>query len=293
MRRSTCRFSAVRSFLAALVGFVAVQAFPVDPVEAAESRRIVSIGGSVTEILYAMGEQDRIVAVDTTSSFPADAKALPNVGYMRALAAEGVLSLKPDLILAIEGAGPPPVIEVLKASAISFVEVPEAHSPDGILAKIDAVGAAIGAPEKAEALKAKLRADLDAMRTDIGTKSDQPAILFLLSASGGKPMASGAGTAADAIIGLAGGRNVFAAFDGYKPVTNEAIIAASPDIIVTMNRHGSEPASQILSLPGIELTPAGRNRAVIAMDGLYLLGFGPRTADAVRELAGRIDAITR
>ncbi|AXS38972.1 ABC transporter substrate-binding protein [Breoghania sp. L-A4] len=269
--------------LAALV-LLAGLAFYGQPASA-DAPRIVSIGGSVTEIVYALGAEDRLVAVDTTSTFPAEARALPSVGYMRALAAEGVLSLKPDLILAIEGSGPPPVIDVLKAATVPFVEIPEGHTPERILAKIGAVGAALNMPEKAAALIVTVKADLDALPRASG---ERPGVLFLLSATGGKPMVAGAGTAADAIIALAGGRNVFGQIEGYKPVTREALIAASPDIVLTMQRHGSTLDKTALEIPGMELTPAGRNKALISMDGLYLLGFGPRTAAAARELADRI-----
>ncbi len=282
------RFSHPRRCLAALVLFASL-AFGV-PAAHAQASRIVSIGGSVTEIVYALGAADRLVAVDTTSIYPAEARALPNVGYMRALAAEGVLSLKPDLILTIEGSGPPPVIDVLKAASVPFAEIPEAHTPAGILAKIDAVGAALDLPEKTARLKTTVKAELDALPEPKADPTERPGVMFLLSASGGKPMVAGAGTAANAIIELAGGRNVFGQIEGYKPVTREALIAASPDIVLTMQRHGSTLDKTALEIPGIALTPAGRNKALISMDGLYLLGFGPRTAAAARELA---DAITQ
>ena len=82
------------------------------PTKAAD--RVLSVGGSVTEIVYALGEGDRLVARDSTSSFPDSAVKLPDVGYMRALAPEGVLSVNPDLIIAEEGSGPQETIDVLR-----------------------------------------------------------------------------------------------------------------------------------------------------------------------------------
>ena len=89
---------------------------------------------------------DRIVAVDTTSLFPAEAlKQKPNVGYMRALSAEGVLGLNPSLVLAIEGAGPKETIAVLEAATVPLVRVPDRYTGDGILEKIRLIADVAGA----------------------------------------------------------------------------------------------------------------------------------------------------
>ncbi|WJH40686.1 ABC transporter substrate-binding protein [Aliirhizobium terrae] len=120
-----------------------------------EAKRIVSVGGTITEILYDLGAQDRIVARDSTSFYPADANSKPDVGYMRALSAEGILGQKPDLILMEEGSGPPPVLEILKASEVPMVVVPTPPEAGKIGQKIRDVGAAVGLSDKAEALAAK------------------------------------------------------------------------------------------------------------------------------------------
>ena len=91
----------------------------------APATRIVSVGGAITEIIYALGEQDRLVARDVTSNFPAQARELPDVGYIRRLSPEGILSVNPDLIIAQEGAGPPETIELLNEAQIPMVEIPE------------------------------------------------------------------------------------------------------------------------------------------------------------------------
>ena len=104
-------------------------------------------------------------------------------------------------------------------------------------------------------------------------------------------LAAGGHSAADAVIALAGGHNVLAAFDGYKPVNAEALVAAAPDYILAMTRPGVDPSDEIRALPGIELTPAGKNDRIVAVDGQKLLGFGPDTAAAIRDLARRIGTI--
>nr|WP_235987918.1 ABC transporter substrate-binding protein [Roseibium aggregatum] len=249
--------------------------------------RIVAIGGSLTEIVYALGEQDRLVARDSTGSYPEQALALPDVGYMRALSPEGVLSVKPDGILAIEGSGPPEAVSVLASAGVPFVTVPEGYSGEAIRQKIRAVGAALGVDGKAEALSEKVAANLDKAVADAHKLNRTTRVLFVLSYAGGRILASGTGTAADAIIAMAGAKNAVGTFPGYKQLNEEAITAAAPDVILMMERHGDEnAASDILGNAAIAQTPAGRNKRLIRMNGLYLLGFGPRTASAVRELSG-------
>lgn len=248
--------------------------------------RIVAIGGSLTEIVYALGEQDRLVARDSTASFPAEALSLPDVGYMRALSPEGVLSVKPDGILAIEGSGPPEAVSVLASAGVPFVTVPEGYSGEAIQQKIRAVGTALGVDGKAEALSQKVAADLESAVADAHKQNRTTRVLFVLSYAGGRVLASGTGTAADAIIQMAGAQNAIDGVPGYKQLNEEAITAANPDVILMMERHGDgNAASDILANAAIAQTPAGQNKRLIRMNGLYLLGFGPRTASAVRELS--------
>jgi len=255
--------------------------------------RVVSIGGDVTEIIYALGEEGRIIARDSTSMYPEAAMKLPDVGYMRALSPEGILAVNPSAIIAVEGAGPPEALTVLKNASVPFETVPNTYDRDGILKKIDRVGTLLGVEDKAKALEAKVGADLDAAIADAEKRpqSERKRVLFILSTQGGKVMASGTGTAADGIIALAGGVNAVGTFPGYKALTDEAIIEAKPDVILMMDRQGGHaPAANddVFKQPALALTPAAQNKAVIRMDGLHLLGFGPRTAGAVRELNAAI-----
>ncbi|MBH0237807.1 heme/hemin ABC transporter substrate-binding protein [Methylobrevis albus] len=259
------------------------------PARAAAGRRIVSVGGAVTEILFALGKADEIVAVDTTSTFPAAAGALPNVGYMRALAAEGVLSVAPDLILAQEGAGPPDALAILAAGSVPLVTIPDVPSPAGVADKIRAVGAAVGANAAADELAESTAARFAALRREVAAVTVRKRVLFVLSLAGGRATVGGTGTAADALIALAGGVNAAEAIAGYKPMSDEAILAAAPDLVISMARgdHALDAAT-VFALPAFAGTPAAADRSLLAMDGLYLLGFGPRTPDAARDVAAAL-----
>lgn len=258
-----------------------------------DSRRLVSIGGAITEIIFALGEQDRLIARDQTSTYPEAAMALPDVGYMRALSPEGVLAVGPSAILSIEGSGPPDALAVLRDAGIPFQTVPEGYDRAAILNKIAVVGDFLGVPDKARELSQQVGADLDAAIADAGKRSlnERKRVLFILSFQDGRVMAAGAGTAANGILELAGAINATdGAFQGYKPLSDEAIVEARPDAIMVMTRgseHGSSD-EQVLTHAAIALTPAAKTRTIIRMNSLHLLGFGPRTASAVRELNDRL-----
>ena len=256
-------------------------------VAALAADRIAALGGAVTEILYRLGAGARIVAVDTTSLYPPEAlREKPNVGYLRALSAEGLLARQPDLVIASEGAGPPAVLAQLREAGLRVETVAEPPSPEGVLDKIAAVGRLAGLEREAETLRAEVRArfaDLAARRAGIG----RPArALVVLSLQGGRTVVGGAASTADGILTLAGVANAAAGLEGFKPMTDEAIVAAAPDAVVMM-QNGPEPlTAERVFAPDTALgqTPAAAKGRLIAMDGLYLLGFGPRTPQAAADL---------
>jgi iron complex transport system substrate-binding protein len=253
--------------------------------------RIVSIGGAVTEILYALGAEDSVVAIDTTSLYPPKAMAdKPNVGYMRQLSAEGVLGLNPQLVLAIAGSGPKETIDVIDAARIPLIVVPDTFTEAGMLEKIRLVAKVAGVESRGECLANAVSDDLTALHA-LRAKVKMPLrVMFVMSFLDGRAMVAGQKTAANEIVKLAGGINVADSFDGYKIMTDEAVVAAKPDVVLTMDRgKDSVQADAVFASPTFALTPAAKTRNFVAMDGLYLLGFGPRTAAAARDLAVKLD----
>lgn len=252
-----------------------------------QGARIVVIGGALTEIVYALGADGQMIGRDTTSTYPERARALADVGYMRSLSPEGVLSLEPQGIVLIEGSGPPQTLEVLQKASVPMVVIPEVFSRDGVKEKIRLVGQALHRDNEAKALIASVERDF-AKTDDVLQKIRmKKRVLFVLSLQNGRVMAAGTDTAANSIIELAGGQNAVTGYSGYKLLNDEALIESAPDIILMM-RNGGQPLAKedILALPAVRLTPAGQNSAIEQLDGLYLLGFGPRTAKAARTLAG-------
>lgn len=259
------------------------------PAQAPE--RIVVAGGVITEVIYALGLQDLIVGVDSTSQFPPEAlKDKANVGYVRALSAEGVLSLKPTLVMLIDGAGPPDAVSLLAESGVKIARINDGLTSEGVAAKIAAIGAAIGAGAPAERLAAQTRARFQELATLRAGIAGKKRVLFLLSLQNGRALVGGRNSSADGIIALAGGINVADAIEGYKPMTDEAITAAAPDMILMMRNsaaHNTTP-DELFAMPAFSETPAAKGKRLVHMDGLYLLGFGPRTPMAARDLMAAI-----
>lgn len=277
--------------LAGVAGATAIwPAFAQGP---ARAPRLVTLGGGVTEIVYALGAQSLLVGTDTTSLYPAAAQRTPKVGYMRQLSAEGLLSLRPDAVVGTSEAGPPVVLEQLRSAGVRLELVEADHSWSEVQRKIRAVGRAAGREAPAATLRATLDAQWTALQQRVAAATARkPRVLFVLSHSGSSQVA-GEKTAANAIIGFAGGVNCLAGFTGYRPMTAEAMAAAAPDIILTSTQsieaHGGE--ERFLQRPELALTPAFRKRALVTQDALLQIGFGPRMPQAVAELFQRFHAI--
>lgn len=278
MRPEIARFAlAVTAFVATVSGLNA------EPAE-----RIVSAGGSITEIIYALGQEHRLVARDSTSNHPPEVSALPDIGYVRRLSAEGLLSVNPDLILAEDGAGPPETLEVIKETRIPFVSIPMGHDRDAVVAKIRAVADTLGVPDKGEVLAQQVGTAIDEAAGSADLSGQR--VLFILSMQGGRILAAGGNTAAQGVIELAGATNAIDGFDGYKPLADEAILTAAPDVILMMTagHRNSVSDEDVFAHPAIAATPAGQNKKLLRMDGMLLLGFSVRTGQAVTELAAAL-----
>ncbi|MFH7042901.1 hemin ABC transporter substrate-binding protein [Paucibacter sp. JuS9] len=257
---------------------------------AAPAQRLISVGGSMTEVVYALGAEASLVGVDSTSVYPAVARMLPDVGYMRTLSAEGLLALAPTLVLATEDAGPPAVLRQLELAKVPLHILRSEHRFEGLLARVERVGELLGRTPQARALVERMRngwATGQQRVQQLSQASKPPRVLFVLAHSMAQLRISGEGTAADAMLTYAGARNALAGVSGYKQLTPEAAIAAAPDVILTTN-EGLQAAGGIaplLQAPGLALTPAGRAKRVIAYDALELLGFGPRLPQLLPRLA--------
>ena len=255
------------------------------------ARRIISVGGALTEIAFMLEAESELVGVDTTSIYPAKAKDLPSVGYARQLSAEGVLSLAPTHLLATEEAGPPAVLKQIEAAGIPITVLSAKNQFQGLRERIQGVGRLLERRELAQALVQKLEVQWQQVQAQVAARADRPTatlarVLFILAQSPSQVMVAGDLTAAHAMLTYAGVQNAGQGFNGYKPLTPEGLIAAQPDCIL-LTEQGLQAVGglhAVLKIPGLGHTPAGRKQSVVAMDALRLLGFGPRMPEAVLEL---------
>ncbi|MGX9714657.1 heme/hemin ABC transporter substrate-binding protein [Janthinobacterium lividum] len=255
-----------------------------------KARRIVSVGGALTEIVYALEAQGELVGVDTTSLYPAVAQQLPQVGYARTLSAEGVLSLAPTQLIATEEAGPQTVLRQVRDAGVPVAVLNANNKFEGLLERVKQVGQITGRADPAARLAQALQQQWDGVLGKVRLRSHAPVrVLFILAHAPNQVMVGGRETGADAMLAYAGAVNVMggpAGFAGYKPLTPEAVIAARPDIVLVTDQglKASGGVDGILKLPGLAQTPAGRKHRIVSLEAMLLLGFGPRMPQALAEL---------
>lgn len=254
------------------------------------AQRIVSVGSANTETLYALGKGTEIVAVDTSSMYPEAATKLPQVGYQRALSAEGVLSVQPTLVLLPAEGGPPAVIDQLKSSGLKIELVDVPANEEGSKERITRIAALTGAD--ATAAVKKFDEELDAAKAEAAKTTTTPKVLVLYARGPGTVQAFGQKTPADRLVALAHAQNAAQGFEGSRPISAEAVVSWAPDYIVLPARglDSLGGAKGVLDQPGLRETPAGKAGHVVAVDDLLLLGFGPRLGEAVRTLSKAVHA---
>jgi iron complex transport system substrate-binding protein len=260
---------------------------------AAPLPRLVTLGGAITELAYLLGVQEQLVGTDTTSTYPEAALRTAKVGYMRQLSAEGLLSLKPQAVIATTEAGPPVVIDQIRSAGVKVELIEADHTWGEVQRKLQAVGHASGHDVQARTLQTKLDDQWIAAQSFVAqSKGKKPRVLFILAHSQ-SPSVSGEKTAADALIRMIGGINAMGganSFNGYRPMTAEAMASAAPDIILTSSQgiDTQGGADKFWTRPELVLTPAFKRKALVHMDAMKMLGFGPRLPEAVRELHQKV-----
>lgn len=262
------------------------------PVTLQPWRRIAVIGGTLTETLYALGVSDRIIGIDSTSTWPPEAlKEKPSFGYMRTLSPEGILSLEPDLILSLNDAGPAATMDHLTASHIPVFFVEATASSAVVERRTKLLAHLMQKTLEGEQICQNIKAQWDILSRWRHNHPDNKKVLFILQVINARPLVAGRHTAAEQIINLAGGSLVTQKIEGYKILNSEAITDLKPDVILTMTQNEKSTKTLMAQDPAFRLTPAGQNNALIAMEGEQLLGFGPRTAQAALILAQALNRL--
>lgn len=253
------------------------------------TERIIGLNGSTTEILFALGLDANIVGCDASSTYPRGVKEkLPSVGYQYRLNAEGILSLKPTLVIGREDVKPPQVVEQMRAAGVTVLLLKEPRTINEAKQRLRTIGKAVDRQEKADALILALEKQVATLESKLAAREDQPKkkALFLYLRGPQTAFVLGEKSAPGAMIEIAGAENAAGKIKGTKPMTAEAVVAAQPDVYVLFESglKSIGGVEGLLKVPGLAQTPAGRNKRVVAMDGLYLSGFGPRCGRAALDL---------
>lgn len=276
---------------AALLALCAALVASTQALAAELPQRWVSAGGALSEWISALGGEPRLVGVDTTSQHPESLKALPSIGYQRQLSSEGILSLRPDLLVGTEEMGPPPVLAQIRKAGVRV----ELLSSKADLAAVDAnlkqLGTLLGAEQKAAQLAAGYHQQLEVLQVQVKqaqASHKAPGVLLLVGHAGAKPLIAGQGTAGDWLLRQAGARNL-AEHQGYKNFSNEALAALDPDVVVFSDRAlvGDQALQALLKEnPALAASRAAQEKRLVSLDPTLLVGgLGPRLPMALQDLA--------
>ncbi|MCB0881053.1 MAG: ABC transporter substrate-binding protein [Thermoleophilia bacterium] len=254
--------------------------------------RIVVLNGDVAEVVFALGLGDRVVGTDISATYPAAAARRQRIGYQRTLSAEGILSLRPTVVIGNTTAGPASVIRQIRDAGVTTVILPDDDRVASSWLKIQNVGRALGVPRRAAKLAKATKARVRAAQRRAARSTSRPKVAMLYIRGSRVQLLGGKGSRGDVMIAAARGRDVGVelGIKGTRPITAESLVAAAPEVLL-IPQAGLDSVGGInglLRIPGIAQTPAGRNRRVLAFDDQYLLGLGPRTGPAIRDLSSAL-----
>ena len=250
-----------------------------------DDSKIITVGGAITEVVYALGKWQNVVATDPSSTFPPEVFQMPRVPYVRNLTSEGLLSMNSSLIIASDEANPASAIQQIRDAGTPVLLVQSEKSLEGVINKIETIGSALGSENRASELVEVNQANYQKANQLRESIKNKPRVMFVLETRNGSSfMVAGKETGADIMLDLAGTENVFNSFSGYRPVSNEAILAANPDYVLVFDTRFDGINEGLQNTPGVNLISAVKNERVIGIDGNFIMGFGPRFGEAILSL---------
>ncbi|WP_111669280.1 heme/hemin ABC transporter substrate-binding protein [Algoriphagus litoralis] len=277
----------IRAFLLVItLAFWGCQA-PTSQKTSVESRKIITAGGTITEVVNELGFGDQIIATDITSTFPASMQQLPSIGYRNQIKAEGILALGPDLVLIEEGYLSPDVVEQLKAAQVEIHSFPKPVSVAGAKKLVTDLAAFFEVNEKGEEVNAAIEKDILELNAYLSSQEDRPKAVFVMARGPETVFIAGDKTFAREMFDMVKIETVATGFDEFAPLTPESLVSMNPEYLVffesgIQSLGGKEGLTKI---QGIDQTTAFKEDQIVALDGQYLSGFGPRVGKAALELA--------
>lgn len=256
--------------------------------DAAVIERVISAGGSISEWLVAVGAEQQLVGVDTTSLHPQSLQALPSVGYQRQLAAEGVLTLQPQVLFGSDEMGPPPVLQQLRSAGVQIETLPVDANILAVSQAVRRIGAVLARSEQAEQALSAFKQGIWQQQQKLALiDGAAPRVLLVFSVGHGNPLTAGTNTVGDWLIKQAGGENL-AVHAGFKALSSESMLALNPQVIIVADRHnqGLAALESILShAAALQYSDAVKNKRIVALDPTLLVGgLGPRLPEQIAQL---------
>lgn len=256
--------------------------------DAAVIERVISAGGSISEWLVAVGAEQQLVGVDTTSLHPQSLQALPSVGYQRQLAAEGVLTLQPQVLFGSDEMGPPPVLQQLRSAGVQIETLPVDANMLAVSQAVRRIGAVLARSEQAEQALSAFKQGIWQQQQKLALiDGAAPRVLLVFSVGHGNPLTAGSNTVGDWLIKQAGGENL-AVHAGFKALSSESMLALNPQVIIVADRHnqGLAALESILShASALQYSDAVKNKRIVALDPTLLVGgLGPRLPEHIAQL---------
>jgi iron complex transport system substrate-binding protein len=236
--------------------------------ESNSGHRIISTDAAVTNLLFEFDQQNSLIAVDVTSQLPKGFKVLPNIGYHRNLSAEGLLSLKPSIVIGSEMMGPENVMKALTQAGIPFLQLPTAKTIDALKMNINQVAQKLNAKERSKQLTQWIDEQAGRLKKQ-SLKGER--IAFLLSMDPSKLRLAGKGTNGDALINLLGAENI-SDFESYRNVSAESLLAMNPTVILVAGRSPSEAVEELLKAQtSLKYSAAVQTKKIKGIDGRSLV----------------------
>ncbi len=251
-------------------------------------QRIVCLSKHLTEMMFALGKGNLLVGVDLSSTYPDSAKLIKTVGYHRALSAEGIISMEPDLVIHSNDIGPEPVNGQLIKAGLEVKIFGGANTIDSAKLLLKELGKYFSAEQKADSVIAQMDANIIGAQMKVKERNitDTPTVMIIHFGRANNVyfVMSGRKGPADKMITMAGGKSVHYDAKGARQISAEAVAVANPDIIIATDYGYDQMGGMekfITDVPGVSLTNAAKTKRIYRFEEHDLIYFGPRTGENI------------
>jgi len=250
-----------------------------------QADRIITAGSAMTETVCALGECSKIIASDRTSLYPPEIKSLPSIGYRSGISSEGIIGLKPTLVIAEKGYVEDIVLAQIRSTGIRIIVVERAYSFEGTKNLIREIANTLNRKAEGEELISRIEGQLAEAAAVVRKSKMTPRVLCVYNRGTTSFDVAGTKTFSD-ILPYVGAESALPGVNGYKPLNTEALISSNPDYMLFFETGLKSLGGMegVLNVPGVSQTKAGKSKHILAMDGIKLSNFGPRFGEAVKEL---------